>query len=118
MQNHPTTPISSERLFNHPHKTQWQPKNACCRNHNETVALICQDSALSHLLLAEPSPCGVPLYKITHCNILLNYEYKRVIDHDNNQIKELHVSKGQNLLFIKKSVVIYDISSQVFTTLN
>ena len=35
-----------------------RPKNACCRNHNETVALICWVNALAHLLLAEPSPCG------------------------------------------------------------
>ena len=86
MQDHRTKPISSERLFNHHQKNQWQPKNVCCRNHNETVALICWDNALAHILLAEPSPYGAPLSLLTHCNILLNYEYKGVLDHANNQI--------------------------------
>jgi hypothetical protein len=35
-----------------------RPFHACCRDHNETVALFCEVNAKRWCLLAEPAPCG------------------------------------------------------------
>ena len=43
---------SSDRIPNR------RPLYACCRDQNETVALICKVNAKCWCLLAEPSPCG------------------------------------------------------------